>query len=94
MVRERMEEEYLSRAGGARDRYGREGREYGRDGYGYDYPPAGYDDREAYGHDYTREYREGYSGGYREGYSSERPRRAEREPPEEYGTSRRALNAI
>lgn len=64
-------------------RYGREGRDP-RDARDY---PEGYGEaygREAYGHDYTRD---AYA-------RSERGARREREPPDEYGPSRRALNAV
>lgn len=54
-------------------------------------------DREAYGHDYTREaYRDRDRDRDRDEYREERAPRArerEREPPEEYAASRRALNA-
>ncbi|CAF4955299.1 unnamed protein product [Pieris macdunnoughi] len=85
---ERLEEEYYPR-----DQYHRYPREYPRDrdyhdGYSHDYRAD-----EAYGHDYTREYARDYA---RESYPREersaRPR--ERDPPEDYGPSRRALNAL
>ncbi|XP_047514834.1 voltage-dependent L-type calcium channel subunit beta-4 isoform X8 [Pieris napi] len=85
---ERLEEEYYPR-----DQYHRYPREYPRDrdyhdGYSHDYRAD-----EAYGHDYTREYGRDYA---RESYPREersaRPR--ERDPPEDYGPSRRALNAL
>lgn len=98
---ERLEEEYYGR-----ERYQRYPREYPRDhyheGYGPEYPPHGEYDREAYGHDYTRDTygRDEYAreAGYpREaGYAREErgPRQREREAPDEYGASRRALNAV
>ncbi|CAH4012335.1 unnamed protein product [Pieris brassicae] len=85
---ERLEEEYYPR-----EQYHRYPREYPRDrdyhdGYSHDYRGD-----EAYGHDYTREYGRDYA---RESYPREersaRPR--ERDPPEDYGPSRRALNAL
>lgn len=99
---ERLEEEYYPR-----DRYQRYPREgYARDAYEYgaDYP--GHSDayeREAYGHDYTRDQypRDAYArDNYprdeyrRDGYPrEERPPRRDRDP-EEYGPGRRALNAV
>ncbi|OWR42733.1 voltage-gated calcium channel beta subunit [Danaus plexippus plexippus] len=91
---ERLEEEYYPR-----EHYQRYPRDYSRDyheGYSHDYPHGEPYDREAYGHDYTRDYgrepygRESYGGG-----REERPGRPrEREPSDEYGASRRALNAV
>ncbi|XP_073942290.1 calcium channel protein beta subunit isoform X5 [Choristoneura fumiferana] len=73
-------------------RYGRESRDP-RDAREY---PEGYGEaygREAYGHDYTRDAyaRSEYA---REGFPREERARREREPPDEYGPSRRALNAV
>ncbi|XP_013136035.1 PREDICTED: voltage-dependent L-type calcium channel subunit beta-3 isoform X4 [Papilio polytes] len=94
---ERLEEEYYPR-----EQYQRYPRDhYPRDyheGYAHDYPPAEAYEREAYGHDYTREAyaREEYGREYaREGYAREEraPRSRDREP-EDYGPSRRALNAV
>lgn len=87
-----------------RERYARYGRGEGRearDPRDYEgYAAEGYG-REAYGHDYTRdayareEYERGYGREYpREGYGREERARREREPAEEYGPSRRALNAV
>lgn len=83
---ERLEEEYYPR-----ERYQRYPREYPRDNYheGYAQEYAAHGD--AYGHDYTRE---AYA---RDGYGREEraPRRErERERDDEYGASRRALNAV
>ncbi|XP_063358170.1 voltage-dependent L-type calcium channel subunit beta-1 isoform X3 [Cydia amplana] len=82
-----------------RERYARYGRGEGREARdARDYEGYG---REAYGHDYTRdayareEYERGYGREYpREGYGREERARREREPAEEYGPSRRALNAV
>ncbi|XP_072937206.1 voltage-dependent L-type calcium channel subunit beta-3 isoform X5 [Epargyreus clarus] len=92
---ERLEEEYYPRE--PRD-YHRYPRDYPRDyheGYAHDYRDEPYE-REAYGHDYTREAyaREGREYA-REAYArEERPPRREREASDEYGASRRALNAV
>ncbi|XP_060800688.1 voltage-dependent L-type calcium channel subunit beta-2 isoform X2 [Amyelois transitella] len=104
---ERLEEEYYPR-----ERYQRYPRDhYQRDhyheGYSHEYPPHGQAEpyeREAYGHDYTRDAyaREDYGRDYGRDYSreagytrEERPTRGrEREPADEYGPSRRALNAV
>ncbi|XP_045486311.1 voltage-dependent L-type calcium channel subunit beta-3 isoform X5 [Pieris rapae] len=84
---ERLEEEYYPR-----EQYHRYPREYPRDrdyhdGYSHDYRAD-----EAYGHDYTREYGRDYARDYPREERSARPR--ERDPPEDYGPSRRALNAL
>ncbi|XP_041980598.1 voltage-dependent L-type calcium channel subunit beta-3 isoform X3 [Aricia agestis] len=85
------EEEYYPRE---RD-YHRYPRDYPRDyheGYATDYPPEPYE-REAYGHDYTRDYPRDYP---RDSYPArdERPPRRDRDGSDEYGASRRALNAV
>ncbi|KAM3957713.1 LOW QUALITY PROTEIN: voltage-dependent L-type calcium channel subunit beta-3-like, partial [Aphomia sociella] len=97
---ERLEEEYYPR-----ERYQRYPRDhYPRDyheGYAGEYPPGSGEayERDAYGHDYTREayVREEYGREYaREGgYArDERGRTRERDAADEYGPSRRALNAV
>ncbi|CAK1544281.1 unnamed protein product [Leptosia nina] len=83
---ERLEEEYYPR-----EQYHRYPRDYPREyheGYSHDYRGE-----EAYGHDYTRDYGRDYA---REGYPREErsARTRERDPPEDYGPSRRALNAL
>lgn len=95
---ERLEEEYYPRE--QYQRYPREPypREY-HEGYAHDYPPQEPFERDAYGHDYTRDAyaREEYGREYaREGYQREErpPRSRERDPSEDYGPSRRALNAV
>lgn len=86
------EEEYYPR-----EQYQRYPRDYPRDyheGYSHDYPHGDPYEREAYGHDYTRDYGREYS---REAYPprEERATRArDRDGSEEYGASRRALNAV
>lgn len=90
---ERLEEEYYTRARYARYERGRsrDREQYGRDyreGYAAErdaYERDAYE-REAYGHDYTRD-------AYRDEFREERPRR-DRDPPDEYAPSRRALNAV
>nr|XP_049708069.1 voltage-dependent L-type calcium channel subunit beta-3 isoform X2 [Helicoverpa armigera] len=94
---ERLEEEYYPRG----ERCERYERGYPRDyhDYGPEYPrerahtahaPAPHD---AYGHDYTRDAyaRDEYG---REYARDERERRRDRDPPDDYGPSRRALNAV
>ncbi|XP_063529515.1 voltage-dependent L-type calcium channel subunit beta-1 isoform X1 [Cydia strobilella] len=82
-----------------RERYARYGRGEGRearDPRDYEgYAAEGYG-REAYGHDYTRDAyaREEYERGYGREYARDERARREREPAEEYGPSRRALNAV
>ncbi|XP_045762773.1 voltage-dependent L-type calcium channel subunit beta-4 isoform X8 [Maniola jurtina] len=91
---ERLEEEYYPR-----EDYRRYPREYPREyheGYSHDYPHGDPYEREAYGHDYTRDYprdypREPYP---RESREERRERARDREPSDEYGASRRALNAV
>ncbi|XP_039764814.1 voltage-dependent L-type calcium channel subunit beta-4 isoform X5 [Pararge aegeria] len=91
---ERLEEEYYPR-----DQYQRYPRDYPREyheGYSHDYPHGDpYErEREAYGHDYTRDYPRDYP---REPYPPREERGArprDRETSEEYGASRRALNAV
>ncbi|XP_052758677.1 voltage-dependent L-type calcium channel subunit beta-3 isoform X4 [Galleria mellonella] len=90
---ERLEEEYYPR-----ERYPRYPREpYPRDyheGYAGEYPAGG----EAYGHDYTREAyaREEYAREYgREaGYARDERARGRERDADDYGPSRRALNAV
>ncbi|CAG4981871.1 unnamed protein product [Parnassius apollo] len=95
---ERLEEEYYPR-----DQYQRYPREHYQreyhEGYSHEYPPPDAYDREAYGHDYTRDAyaREDYGREYaREGYPREErpPRSRDRDAPDDYGPSRRALNAV
>ncbi|RVE46721.1 hypothetical protein evm_008641 [Chilo suppressalis] len=101
---ERLEEEYYPR-----ERYQRYGRDqYPRDQYpdAAGYPPEAYApaepyEREAYGHDYTRDAyaREDYARDYGREYAREAPYREERrgrdrDGPDDYGPSRRALNAV
>ncbi|XP_050670358.1 voltage-dependent L-type calcium channel subunit beta-2 isoform X3 [Leptidea sinapis] len=85
---ERLEEEYYPR-----EQYHRYPRDYQREyreDYGHDYRGE-----EAYGHDYTREYNREYPRDERHLSREERSSRGrEREPPEDYGPSRRALNAL
>ncbi|XP_045458079.1 voltage-dependent L-type calcium channel subunit beta-3 [Melitaea cinxia] len=89
---ERLEEEEYY----PREHYQRYPRDYPREyheGYSSEYAHDPYE-REAYGHDYTREYGREYA---REAYPprDERGARArERDAPDEYGASRRALNAV
>ncbi|XP_049869514.1 voltage-dependent L-type calcium channel subunit beta-4 isoform X2 [Pectinophora gossypiella] len=96
---ERLEEEFYGR-----ERYPRYAREYPardhyHDEYAHEYSRGEPYEREAYGHDYTRDAytREEYGREYgREGYARDErpPRSREREPPDEYAPSRRALNAV
>ncbi|XP_053608499.1 voltage-dependent L-type calcium channel subunit beta-3 isoform X4 [Plodia interpunctella] len=105
---ERLEEEYYPRER-YQQRYPRDHypRDHYHEGYSHDYPPHGQAEqyeREAYGHDYTRDSyaREEYGREYGRDYSrdagygrSERAARGrEREPADDYGPSRRALNAV
>ncbi|XP_069356165.1 voltage-dependent L-type calcium channel subunit beta-3 isoform X8 [Maniola hyperantus] len=91
---ERLEEEYYPR-----EDYRRYPRDYPREyheGYSHDYPHGDSYEREAYGHDYTRDYprdypREPYPRDQRE---ERRERARDREASDEYGASRRALNAV
>lgn len=103
---ERLEEEdeYYSRGG---ERYTRYPREYSD--YAHEYPSHGHVhaqagsgasaahgdqyERAAYGHDYTRDAysRDEYG---REYAREDRERRRDRDPPDDYGPSRRALNAV
>ncbi|CAH2104135.1 unnamed protein product [Euphydryas editha] len=89
---ERLEEEEYY----PREHYQRYPRDYPREyheGYSSEYAHDSYE-REAYGHDYTREYGREYA---RDAYPArdERGARArERDTSDEYGASRRALNAV
>ncbi|CAH0700285.1 unnamed protein product [Spodoptera exigua] len=94
---ERLEEEYYPRGGERYERgYPREyhdyGPEYTRERAQPAHAGAAHD---AYGHDYTRDYaRDAYS---RDEYGREYARderRRDRDPPDDYGPSRRALNAV
>ncbi|KAJ2953962.1 hypothetical protein O0L34_g1602 [Tuta absoluta] len=105
---ERLDEEYYGRE--RYPRYGRDPpreRDYYHDEYGHEYPRGGGGgggggeqpyERDAYGHDYTRDAyeRETYGRDYtRDGYArDERPPRRDRDPPDDYAPSRRALNAV
>ncbi|CAH2067672.1 unnamed protein product, partial [Iphiclides podalirius] len=84
---ERLEEEYYPRD--QYQRYPPEPHPRDYEGYAQDYPQ-----QEAYGHDYTRDAyaREEYG----EGFAREEraPRGRERDGPDDYGPSRRALNAV
>ncbi|KAJ8726679.1 hypothetical protein PYW07_001377 [Mythimna separata] len=92
---ERLEEEYYPRGGERYERgYPREyhdyGPEYTRERAHAAHAPPPHD---AYGHDYTRDAyaRDEYG---REYARDERERRRDRDPPDDYGPSRRALNAV
>lgn len=94
---ERLEEDYYPRGAERYERgYPREyhdyGPEYTRDRAQPAHAAAAHD---AYGHDYTRDYgRDAYA---REEYGREYARderRRDRDPPDDYGPSRRALNAV
>ncbi|CAH0726245.1 unnamed protein product, partial [Brenthis ino] len=81
------EEEYYPRE------YQRYPRDYPRDyeGYAHEYSHDPYE-REAYGHDYTRDYGREYA---REAYPPREERRPrDRDASDDYGSSRRALNAV
>ncbi|XP_047545312.1 voltage-dependent L-type calcium channel subunit beta-3 isoform X7 [Vanessa tameamea] len=90
---ERLEEEEYY----PREHYQRYPRDYPREyheGYSSEYAHDPYErEREAYGHDYTREYGREYA---REAYPREErgARTRERDASDEYGASRRALNAV
>ncbi|XP_050558736.1 voltage-dependent L-type calcium channel subunit beta-4 isoform X14 [Spodoptera frugiperda] len=94
---ERLEEDYYPRGAERYERgYPREyhdyGPEYTRERAQPAHAAAAHD---AYGHDYTRDYgRDAYA---REEYGREYARderRRDRDPPDDYGPSRRALNAV
>ena len=92
---ERLEEEYYPRGAERYERgYPREyhdyGPEYTRERAHAAHAPPQHD---AYGHDYTRDAyaRDEYG---REYARDERERRRDRDPPDDYGPSRRALNAV
>ncbi|CAH0602813.1 unnamed protein product [Chrysodeixis includens] len=86
---ERLEEEYYPRGSA---RYPREYQSYGRE-YGRERAHAAPPPHDGYGHDYTRDAyaRDDYG---REYARDERERRRDRDPPDDYGPSRRALNAV
>lgn len=90
---ERLEEEYYPRGGSRYSRAYPRDYEYGPD-YSRERPPGhAPPPHDAYGHDYQRDAyaREDYG---REYARDERERRRDRDPPDDYGPSRRALNAV